>query len=181
MRHLVSGRKLSRDIDHRMALRRNLAAALFIHGRICTTEAKAKFVRRFVERLITIARKGDLASHRRVIALLQDRYIVDAEETDVTRDKSLNIVKGPTLINKVMKEIGPKYAGRTGGYTRIIHLATPRLGDGGPRVYLELVDPAEEKKTKRSRTGGNRRKKAQMREQFMSSLLKGKKAEAKSE
>jgi large subunit ribosomal protein L17 len=172
MRHLIAGRKLSRDTDHRRALRRNLAAALFISGRIRTTEAKAKYVRPFVEKLITIARKGDLNARRRVVAMLQDRFIVDSEETDVKRNKNFEVVKAPTLIKKIFSEIAPKYADRSGGYTRIIRLAKPRLGDNGPVVYLELVDPAEEKKTKRVRTGGNRRRKAQLREQFMNAVLK---------
>ena len=172
MRHLISGKKLSRDSDHRQALRRNLAAALFIHNRIKTTVAKAKFVRPFVEKIITLARKGDLRARQRVIALLQDRFIVNAEETDVKRNKSFKVVKAPKLIHKLFAEIAPKYADRDGGYTRLILLSKRRLGDNGQVVYLELVDPEEEKKTKRTRTGGNRRKKAQMREQFYSSLIK---------
>jgi len=173
MRHLIAGKKLSRDPDHRKALRRNLASALFISGRIRTTAAKAKYVKPFVEKIITIARKGDLNARRRVIAMLQDRYIVDTEETDVTRSKSFKVVKAPTVINKLFSEIAPRYADRPGGYTRIIPLARPRLGDNGQVVYLELVDPQVQKTTRRSRTGGNRRKKAQLREQFMSTVLKG--------
>jgi len=178
---MVSGKKLSRDTDHRRALRRNLAAALFISGRIKTTEAKARFVRPFVEKIITIARKGDLTARRRVVAMLQDRFIVDAEETDVKRDKNYRVVKAPRLVAKVFSEIAPKYANVSGGYTRVIHLPKPRLGDCGPTVYLELVDPTVEKKTKRTRTGGSRRRKTQMREQFAAGLLKGKKPAAKAE
>lgn len=177
MRHLVAGKKLSRDTDHRRALRRNLAAALFISGRIRTTAAKAKFVRPFVEKIITIARKGDLNARRRVIAMLQDRYIVDAEETDVKRNKSFRIVKAPTVIHKLFTDIAPKYADRPGGYTRIIPLPKPRLGDNGQVVYLELVDPDDDRRTKRSRTGGNRRKKTQLREQFLNTALKPAKKE----
>lgn len=172
MRHLVAGSKLSRDKDHRRALRRNLAAALFISGRIKTTRAKAKFIKPFVERIITIARAGDLVARRRVIALLQDRFIVDADETDVKRNKSFEVVKGPTLINKIFSEIAPKYAERPGGYTRIINLSKSRLGDNGEVVYLELVDPDEQKTTKRTRTGGNRRKRAQSRHELADALLK---------
>jgi len=171
--------KLSRDKDHRKALMRNLAAALFISGRIKTTLPKARFVRRFAENLITIAKQGDLNARRRVIALLQDRWIVDAQETDVKRDKSLNIVKGPRLIKKLFDEIVPKFANTTGGYTRIIHLADRRIGDNSELCYLELIDPTEEKKTKKARTGGNRRAKTQKRVAMMNKLLKGKKTEAK--
>jgi len=174
MRHLVAGKKLSRDKDHRRALRRNLAAALFVSGRIKTTQAKAKFVRPFVERIITVARKGDVNARRRVTAMLGDRFIVDSDETDVKRNKAFRVVKAPRLIHKLFSEIAPKYKDRPGGYTRIIRLAKPRLGDNGTVVYLELVDPEEEKKTKRTRTGGNRRKKAEARGQLLDTLLKPK-------
>ncbi len=173
MRHLIAGKKLSRDPEHRIALRRNLASALFINGKIKTTEQKAKFVRGFAERMITLAKKGDLASRRRVIALLQDRYIVDAEETDVKRSKSYKIVKAPRLIHKLFSEIAPKYADRPGGYTRIIHLSDRRLGDNGKLVILELIDPKDEKPEKKTKVTSGRRKRAQSRVQFMNSLLKG--------
>lgn len=172
MRHLVAGKKLSRDSEHRRALKRNLAAALFISGRIKTTTAKAKFVRPFVERIITIARRGDLNARRQVIAMLQDRFIVDTDETDVKRNKSFKVVKAPTLIHKIFSEIAPKYADRPGGYTRLIRLAKPRLGDNGEVVYLELIDPEEKKTTRRSRTGGSRRRKVQARHEFLNRLLK---------
>ena len=172
MRHRIAGKKLSRDSEHRRALKRNLAAALFIHGRIKTTKPRAVFVRGFVERLITLAKKGDLNARRRVIALLQDRYIVDEEETDVKRSKSLKIVKGPRLIRKLFDEIAPKYADRPGGYTRIIRLSDRRLGDNGKLVYLELIDPEDKKPEKKSKTTGSRSKKAQSRIQLMNRLLK---------
>jgi large subunit ribosomal protein L17 len=173
--------KLARDKDHRKALMRNLAAALFISGRIKTTLPKARFVRSFVEKLITIAKEGDLNARRQVIAMLQDRWVVNTEETDVKRDKSFNIVKGPRLIKKFFDEIVPKYAKVTGGYTRIIRLSDRRIGDSSELCYLELIDPTQEKKTKKARTGGNRRVKAQKRVALLNKLLKGKKAEAKAE
>jgi len=92
MRHMVATMKLARDKDHRRAMMRNLAAGLCISGRIKTTIQKARFVRKFSERIITIAKKNDLAARRQVISLLQDRYVVNAEETDVKRDKSMIIV-----------------------------------------------------------------------------------------
>lgn len=181
MRHRIVTMKLSRDKDHRRALMRNLAACLFISGRIKTTLPKARFVRGFVEKLITIAKEGDLNARRHVIALLQDRWIVDAEETDVKRDKSLNIVKGPRLIKKFFDEIVPKYAKVSGGYTRIIRLADRRIGDNSELCFLELIDPTEEKKTKKAKTGGNRRAKTQKRIAMVSRLLKGKKTEPKAQ
>ncbi len=181
MRHKVATMHLARDKDHRRAMKRNLAAGLFISGRIKTTLQKAQFVRPFAENLITIAKEGNLAARRRVIAALQDRYIVDKDETDVKRDKSLNIVKGPKLIKKLFSEIAPKYANRTGGYTRIIKLSDRRIGDNGELVYLELIDPTQEKTTKKARTGGNRRQKAIKRQALLNKLLKGGKKEAAKE
>ncbi len=112
MRHRVSGRQLSRTTSHRRALRRNMAASLFQHGAIRTTEPKAKELRRFVERLITTARKGTLHARRQVIALLQDRDIVNAEGE----------AEGQTIVQKLFNDIAPRYAERPGGYTRIIRL-----------------------------------------------------------
>ncbi len=180
MRHKIAGKKLSRDSEHRKALRRNLAASLFIHGRIKTTEPRAKFVRGFVEKIITIAKKGDLNARRRVIALLQDRFIVDDEETDVKRNKSFKVVKAPRLVRKLFSEIAPKYADRSGGYTRIVKLPQRRLGDGGALVYLELIDPEEEKPKRKVDSSISRRKKAQSRVQLMNKLLKKSAKSAKS-
>jgi len=179
MRHRLAGKKLSRTTAHRKALRRNLAAALFQHGRIKTTMAKAKYIQRFVERIITIARRGDLSSRRRVISLLQDRFLVDQEETDIVRNNSWQIVKGPRLVSKIFGEIAGKYADRPGGYTRIIRLNKPRLGDNGQQVYLELSDPKKDKKTKRTRTGGDRRRKAQIRYQAVAVLKQSKSGKKK--
>ena len=181
MRHRLAGKKLSRTSAHRKALRRNLAAALFQHGRIKTTMAKAKYVQRFVEKIITIARRGDLSSRRRVISLLQDRFLVDHEETDIVRNNSWQIVKGPRLVSKIFGEIAGKYVDRPGGYTRIIRLNKPRLGDNGQQVYLELIDPEKEKKTKRTRTGGDRRRKAQIRYQAVAVLKQSKSGKKKKE
>ena len=181
MRHKVAIMHLARDTDHRRAMMRNLAAGLFISGRIKTTLQKAQFVRPFVEKLITTAKEGTLAARRRVIASLQDRFIVDKNETDVKRDKSANIVKAPTLIKKIFTDIAPKYATRPGGYTRIIRLSQRRIGDNGELVYLELIDPTQEKVTAKKRTGGNRRKKTQKRVTLLNKLLKGEKKDAAKE
>jgi large subunit ribosomal protein L17 len=112
-------------------LRRNLAAALFEHETISTTITKAKHVKSFAEKLITLARKGDLISRRRVIAMLGNRGIF--EEVDGEMQK-----KG-TVVGKLFSEIGPRYLDRAGGYTRIIRLAKTRLGDNSPLVLLQLV------------------------------------------
>jgi len=139
MRHRVMGKQLSRTTSHRRALRRNMAASLFQHGAIRTTEAKAKEVRRFVERLITIARAGTLHARRRVIAQLQDREMTN-DEGDF---------EGKTVVQKLFDEIAPRYVDRPGGYTRIIRLAERRIGDAGTQVLLQLVEetPAESAET----------------------------------
>jgi len=96
----------------------NLATALFEHGRITTTEAKAKRLRPLAERLITFAKRGDLHARRRVLT--------------VVRDKS--------VVHTLFTEIGPQYAGRPGGYTRITKIG-PRKGDNAPMAIIELVEP----------------------------------------
>ncbi len=149
MRHLVSGRQLSRNTAHRRSLRRNMSASLFEHGAIRTTEAKAKEVRRFSEKLITIAREGTLHARRRVIALLQDRAMVD-EEGEL-QDK--------TVVQKLFDEIAPRYRNRPGGYTRIIRLAERRIGDSGVQVLLQLVEEKSPAKAAGGKKGASRRKK----------------------
>ena len=133
MRHQNTGRQLSRNSAHRKALRRNMAASLFQHGTIRTTGPKAKELRRFAERLITIAREGTLHARRRVIALLRDREMCDNNGEFLDK----------TVVQKLFDEIAPRYAERPGGYTRIIRLAERRIGDAGQQVLLQLV---EEKK-----------------------------------
>jgi large subunit ribosomal protein L17 len=131
MRHRVAGRQLSRTSEHRTALRRNLAVALFDHETISTTTRKAKEVKGFAEKLITLAKKGTLAARKQAISLLGNHDIIKEEEGQQVR-------KG-TVIGKLFSEIGPRYLDRKGGYTRIIHLAKRRLGDNGELVLLQLV------------------------------------------
>lgn len=142
MRHRVAGRKLSRTGEHRLAMRRNLAAALFEHETISTTVEKAKDVRSFAERLITLAKKGTLSARRQAVALLGNRDIIKYEEGKP--------IKKGKIIGKLFSELGPRYLDRPGGYTRIIQLSLKRLGDNGQLVLLQLIGPDEtlEKKTK---------------------------------
>ncbi len=119
MRHMVSGRKLSRDKDARQALLKNIAGALFSKGRIKTTLAKAKFARPYVEKLITAAKAKKLAENRTLAS------------------------KVPGDLNKLLSEIAPSFEKRQGGYTRIVKIAR-RLGDGAPMAQLELL-PIEKK------------------------------------
>ena len=122
MRHRVAGRRLSRTSEHRLALRRNLTAALIEHETISTTPEKAKEARRLAERLITLGKKGTLAARRRALELLPDKRV----------------------IRKLFSEIAPRYTDRQGGYTRILRLGKPRVGDAAPQVIFELVGLSEE-------------------------------------
>jgi large subunit ribosomal protein L17 len=117
MRHARAGKKLGRDSAHRKALYANLTCALIEHGRIRTTEAKAKAVKPIAERLITLARVGDLAARRQATSYLRSR----------------------DTVHKLFADVAPRFADRPGGYSRIVKLG-PRQGDAADMVYLELVD-----------------------------------------
>jgi large subunit ribosomal protein L17 len=114
-----------------------MAASLFEHETISTTLEKAKEVRGFAEKLITLAKKGTLPARRRAIAMLNNRAIYVEEDG--------KMVKKGTVIGKLFSEIGPRYLDRPGGYTRIIKLPKTRLGDGGSLVLLQLVEQGKDK------------------------------------
>jgi large subunit ribosomal protein L17 len=126
MRHRKDHRKLSRTASHRRAVLRNLVTALFQYERIETTVAKAKESRRLAERLITFAKRGDLAARRHVA----------------------RFVMRPAVTAKLFATIAPWYEERHGGYTRIVRIGR-RLGDAGETAYLELVKTTEQKETER--------------------------------
>lgn len=154
MRHRVTGRRLSRTSEHRLAMRRNMVASLFENETISTTIEKAKEVRAFAEKLITLAKQGTLSARRRAIALLGNRDIITYEDGKP--------VKQGTVIGKLFSELGPRYLDRPGGYTRIIRLSMRRLGDNSQLVLLQLVG-AEESLQKEAKTTARRasRKKAE--------------------
>lgn len=156
MRHMLRGRQLSRDTEHRKSLRRSLVQSLFEHGKIRTTLPKAQEVRSMAERLITLARTGTLTARRRVIATLQDRRLVDKEQE----------FTGQTVVQKLFDELAPKFAGRNGGYTRIIKLSDHRIGDGGSLVLLQLVTEESAPTGTVRRSAGLRRKRNERRHQF---------------
>ena len=114
----TKGPRLGGGPAHERLMLANLATALFEHGRITTTEAKAKRLRPLAERLITFAKRGDLHARRRVMTVVRDKSVVHA----------------------LFTEIGPQYAGRPGGYTRITKIG-PRKGDNAPMAVIELVEP----------------------------------------
>ena len=173
-RHLVRGRQLSRDTEHRKALRRNLVQSLFEHGKVRTTLPKAKEVRAFAEKLITLARRNDLTSRRRVIQLMNDRRLVDEEQEFITDEKG----RARTIVHKLFDDVAPKFADRQGGYTRIIKLSDYRIGDGGSLVLLQLLTEESRPAGGARRSQGLRRKRNERRHQFASKVLKRDRAAA---
>ena len=117
MRHLNKGRKLGRTASHRKALLRNMATSLFRHGRIETTTAKAKELRPYAERLITLAKRGDLHARRLAASKIADKEV----------------------LNSLFETIAPRFAERPGGYTRVLKTGF-RQGDGAETALIELVD-----------------------------------------
>lgn len=183
MRHQVMGRALGRKTAHRRAMWRNMAVSLFTHGQITTTLPKAKSVKPFVEKLITAAKKNDLATRRRVIAALgQHRIMVRSEDDpDLVRSKSRpnraggyqgKLLNGPRVVAHLFDEIAPRYADRSGGYTRIIRLGKHRIGDGADLCVLQLVGE-EEVGPQVSGKYSRRRDKANRRMEFAAQKRKG--------
>ncbi len=123
MRHRKAGRKLNRTPSHRKALFANMAAALIKHEQIVTTLPKAKELRRVADRLITLAKKGDLASRRRAVSRVRDE----------------------AMVKKLFETLGPRYEDRAGGYTRVLK-AGFRYGDSAPMAVIEFVDRDEDAK-----------------------------------
>jgi len=121
MRHRVAGRKLGRTTAHRVAMTRNMAASLIEHERIVTTIQKAKTVKPFVEKLVTLGKTPSQHNRRRAFARVRDKEAVQ----------------------KLFDVLGPRFEARPGGYCRILRLSKPRLGDNGQRAILEFVERSE--------------------------------------
>jgi large subunit ribosomal protein L17 len=164
---MIRGRQLSRDTEHRKALRRNLVQSLFEHGKVRTTLPKAKEVRALAEKLITIARKKDLTARRRVLSIMRDRRLVDQEQE----------FTGQTVVQKLFDEVAPAFGDRQGGYTRIIKLSNYRIGDAGSLVLLQLLTEEAKPRGTARRSAGLRRKRNERRHQFASRVAKGQKTE----
>lgn len=169
MRHLVANRKLNRTTEHRHAMQRNMAQNLFEHGQVTTTLPKAKAVRPFCERLITLAKRakaGNLPARRRIIQLLGDRAVIDSAHQEeyesmslVKRKKVLRSRSGrrhrlgqasgglkftaESIVRRLIETVAPMFTDRNGGYTRIVRLGTGRPGDNSPRAVLQLVGQEE--------------------------------------
>lgn len=118
MRHRVAGRKLGRTTSHRTAMMRNMATSLIDHERIITTIQKAKTVKPFVEKLVTLSKNPSQHNRRRVFAKVRDKE----------------------MTQKLFDVLGPRFLDRPGGYCRILRLSKPRLGDNGERAILEFVE-----------------------------------------
>jgi large subunit ribosomal protein L17 len=125
MRHRSAGNHLGRTSSHRIAMTRNLAASLIEHERVVTTLPKAKVVKPFVEKLVTIAKEESVHHRRLVFGKLRDK--------NATR--------------KLFETLGPRFQKRPGGYCRILKLSKPRLGDNGQRAILEFVERTPKKET----------------------------------
>ena len=138
----TKGPRLGGGPAHEKLLIANLARALFSEGRIRTTEAKAKRLRPQAERLITFAKRGDVASRRQVLTVVRDKAVV----------------------HKLFAEIAPRFAERQGGYTRILKLG-PRPGDAAPMVLIELVEQGEGERGGDTEDGGRRRRRFGRRSQ----------------
>lgn len=138
MRHLNQGRKLNRTSAHRKSLMRNLVLSLVRHERIKTTDAKAKELRRYADRIVTLGKRGDLAARRRAFAFMQSR---DA-------------------VKKLFDEIAPRFKERNGGYTRVVKYGV-RRGDAAPLSIVEFSDFSEQAAAKQPRKKRARRREEQ--------------------
>ncbi len=169
MKHRINRTRLNRTSSHHKALLRNLAQSLIQHGQVRTTLPKAKDLRPFAERLITLAREardGSVSARRRIHHLLSDRSFVDAERQSDYEDMSLakraKVLRsrsgrrhrtgqpkgklaftGRTIIHKLINDVAGKFEDRPGGYTRIVRLADRRIGDGSPLAVVQLVGEEE--------------------------------------
>ena len=173
MRHGRAGYRLGRRTAHRTSTLRNLAAGLFEHGQIVTTIPKAKAVQPMVEKIITAAKKGDLASRRRVIAklggdrlgfewLYLPKKASDAEKehvqklrdqaaaffevpdgSKVERNRYGELRAAPKIVKHIFDNVAPRFADRPGGYTRIVKLGRKRIGDGTELCVLQFVGAEE--------------------------------------
>src|SRR6266851_5684899 len=126
MRHLNQGRKLNRTSSHRKALFRNLVLSLIEHERIKTTDAKAKELRRYADRMVTLGKRGDLAARRLAFAFMQSR----------------------TAVKRLFDEIAPRFKERNGGYTRVVKFGF-RRGDAAPLSIIEFTGNEEQTKSKK--------------------------------
>ncbi len=199
MRHRIARRKLNRTKEHRLALRRNMAQSLFEHGQIRTTLPKAKDLRSFVERLITLARKartGSMAARQRLIAIMGDRAMIPAEfqeqyedMSDAGRSKVMRSRSGRryrhgkakggqsftavSIVHHLIDNVAEKYEDRPGGYTRVIHTSGTGKGDNASRAILQLLGEEDSPGTVTRPEKTARRRRTERRYAFAAKALKG--------
>lgn len=142
MRHLKAGKKLNRTSAHRKALFRNLVTSLLAHEQVQTTDAKAKAVRRWADRMISLGKRGTLHARRQALAFVQSKSVV----------------------KKLFDEVGPRFRDRPGGYTRVIKIGH-RRGDAAPMSVIELTDRGAVSKSEAERKRERRQRAAQRRAQ----------------
>jgi large subunit ribosomal protein L17 len=142
MRHLKSGRKLNRSSSHRHAMWRNMVTSLLQHEHLQTTDAKAKELRRFAERMITLGKRGTLHARRQALAFVRSRPVVA----------------------KLFDDIAPRFSTRPGGYTRITKLGT-RRGDAAPLSLIELTERSDRARTEAEKKRERRRKAQQKKDE----------------
>ncbi|MFP5298218.1 MAG: 50S ribosomal protein L17 [Actinomycetota bacterium] len=150
------GPRLGSNPSHQKLMLSNLATALFEHGRITTTEAKARTLRPYAEKLITKAKKGDLHNRRQVLSVIEDRDVV----------------------HKLFDDIAPRFSERNGGYTRILKIG-PRPGDGAPMVLIELVEEGDRPITTTVETEEGKKRRLARRRQRSSDLPQDKPVRSK--
>lgn len=141
MRHLNHKSKLNRTCSHRRCMIANALKALITHGRIETTQAKAKVLRSYADKLVTLAKSNSLAARRKAIAELMVRFntLTPKEQRAAKAGKTDSYNDDRLVINKLFDEIGPRFSSRNGGYTRII-LNRQRVGDNAITCYLEYLE-----------------------------------------
>lgn len=204
MRHRKAGYKLGRTSTHRQAMLRNMAVSLFEHGQITTTVQKAKALQPFVEKIVTMAKRGDIHSRRLVAAKLggdrrafdwlylgrgaddaeRDRVRIASERasrffdipdsSEVERNRYGDIRKAPRIVKHIFENVAPRFADRAGGYTRIVRVGRRRLGDAGELCIIQFVGAEDGPEI-----GGNlstRRRTADRRTAFAAELRKSFKA-----
>ncbi len=201
MRHRKAGYKLGRTSSHRKATLRNLAVALFEHGQIVTTEQKAKALQPFVEKIVTIAKRGDLHSRRLIMQKLgydrrafawlymakdateeereaveqlrerAEQFFAIPESESVERNRYGELRKAPRIVKHIVENVAPRFEDRAGGYTRIVKLGKRRIGDAAEHCLIQFVGAEDGPEI-----GGNpsrRRRKADRRTAFAAELRKG--------
>jgi large subunit ribosomal protein L17 len=140
MRHRNNRIKLNRTASHRRCLFANMLKALILHGKITTTVPKAKFLKRYADRMVTLAKRNSLAARRRAAAQLMLRYnsLTSKESRAVKKGDLTHYNDDRKVLKKLFDEIGPRFTSRNGGYTRVTK-NTRRQGDNAPTCFIEYL------------------------------------------